>query len=295
MDSPAVDAPWIIATLLILTILLSSAVLWIREVQKPKDLMQNDVGVSAWSIGWVNFGILICAIIVATLLFQSLVFMFVDQPVDPELEIEFTPGIAVLSVLATQGPLIAVFFLARRFYPEIYAGRLSRAKLKASEAFMQALPLFLMFLPVVWATSYLWSKLLLTLEKFGVIEEFLPQDIIVLLREENNIPLVIAVVIMAVIVAPIVEELIFRGCLYRFLKSQTTILLSQILSGMCFALVHFNLMSFVPLLVVGVLLARVYEKTGSIAVAIWFHAFFNALTICILFISSMSDSLSPNY
>jgi membrane protease YdiL (CAAX protease family) len=96
---------------------------------------------------------------------------------------------------------------------------------------------------------------------------------------------------MAVALAPIVEELIFRGCLYRFLKSQTTILPAQIISGILFSLIHANIFSFLPLVLVGVLLARVYEKTGSILVSIWFHAFFNGYTLLMLFLVNLSDTI----
>ena len=51
---------------------------------------------------------------------------------------------------------------------------------------------------------------------------------------------------------------------------------------------------FFPLVIVGILLARIYEKTGSLTVAIWFHAFFNAFSLTMLFITSMSENLPTN-
>ena len=56
-------------------------------------------------------------------------------------------------------------------------------------------------------------------------------------------------------------------------------------------MMHANLMSFVPLVIVGILLARIYEKSGNLMVSIWFHAFFNAFSLLMLLITSMSDSL----
>ena len=101
-------------------------------------------------------------------------------------------------------------------------------------------------------------------------------------------------VLIAVVLAPIIEELIFRGCLYRFLKSQTAILPAQIISGILFSLMHANIFSFLPLALIGVLLARVYEKTGSILVSIWFHAFFNGHTLLMLFLVNLSDTVPKN-
>ena len=96
-------------------------------------------------------------------------------------------------------------------------------------------------------------------------------------------------VIEGVVIAPIVEEHIIHGCLYRFLKSQTTVLPAQIASGILFSMIHWNLLSFLPLVLVGIFLARIYEKTGSILVAIWFHAFFNSFYLGMLFVTNLSD------
>ena len=54
-------------------------------------------------------------------------------------------------------------------------------------------------------------------------------------------------------------------------------------------MMHANLMSFVPLVIVGVLLARAYEKSGNLLVPIWFHAFFNAFSLLMLLITSLSE------
>jgi membrane protease YdiL (CAAX protease family) len=293
METPPVDAPIIIASLIILAVLLASAVLWIRQVQSPRDLILPDEGVSAWAIGWVNFGIFISAIIIAVFLAQQIgITLMLGSEAGNSTEL--TPWLAVAAVVLLQGPMIAVFYLTRRFYPGHYAGRLSRTNLTFGQSFKKAGPLFLMFLPVVWIATLLWSNVLSGLHKAGVIKDFAPQELITLFQEGGDSIAIVVLVLMAVIVAPIVEEIIFRGCIYRFLKSQATLVGAQIISGMVFASLHANLLSFIPLVIVGILLARVYEKTGSLAVAIWFHAFFNAFSLLMLFITSMSDSLPPN-
>lgn len=293
MESPTLDAPIIIASLLILAVLLSSAVLWIRYVQRPQELFSEDIGVAAWAIGWVNFGIFICSMIITVFMAQQVGVAFF---VGPEGGIpELTPWLAVASVLLLQGPMLAVFYVARRFYPGHYADRLSRVDYSFGESFKKAVPLFLMFLPVIWIATLIWSKILSALEKSGVIEDFTPQELVTLFQSGGDWPAIAILVFMAIAVAPVVEEIIFRGCIYRFLKHHTNILVAQIISGSIFALLHGNLLSFVPLIIVGVLLARVYEKTGSLAVAIWFHAFFNAFSLSMLFITGMSDNLPTNY
>ncbi|MEO0510671.1 MAG: type II CAAX endopeptidase family protein [Verrucomicrobiota bacterium] len=294
METPPVDAPLVIASLLILGILLGSAVLWIRQVQKPRDLILPNQGVSPWAIGWVNFGIFICAIVIGVFAMQQIGITFL---LDSEAEgpFEMTPWLAVASVILLQGPMVAVYYLARRFYPSHYAGRMSRSKLTFSGSFKKALPLFIMLLPVIWIATLLWTNVLAGLQTAGVIEEINQQELITLFKDGGDLLAIIILVLMAIIVAPIVEEIIFRGCIYRFLKSQTTILPAQALSGAVFALMHANLLSFVPLVIVGILLARIYEKTGSLTVAIWFHAFFNAFSLSMLFITGMSEALPTDY
>lgn len=293
METPTVDAPIVIASLIILAVLLASAVLWIRQVQRPQDLIPEDKGVSAWLIGWVNFGIFICAMIIAVFAAQQIGITLLLGPEAGD-SIELTPWLAVAAVILLQGPMIAVFHLARRFYPSYYASRLSRVDLPLGQSFKTAVPLFLMLLPVIWIATLLWSQVLSGLQKAGIIEEFAPQELITLFQGGGDWPAMLILVLLAVIVAPVVEELIFRGCIYRFLKSQTTLLGAQLTSGIVFASLHGNLLSFVPLIVVGIILARVYEKSGSLTVAIWFHAFFNAFSLLMLYVTSLSDSLPSN-
>jgi membrane protease YdiL (CAAX protease family) len=292
MESPPVDAPIVVASLLILAVLIGSAVLWIRQVQRPQELIPSDESVPAWSIGWVNFGIFICAMIIAVFFAQQIGLALI---LDAEAGVpELTPWLAVASVCLLQGPLIAVFHFARRFYPEHYASRLSPVAYSFTESFKKAFPLFIMLLPVVWIATLLWSSLLSGLESAGLVEESAPQELVTLFQGGGDLLPIIILVFMAIVVAPVVEEIIFRGCIYRFLKSQTTVIGAQIISGSVFAMMHANLLSFVPLVFVGVLLARIYEKTGSLGVAIWFHAFFNAFSLSMLFITGMSENLPPN-
>ena len=61
---PQVDAPLIVASLSILLILASSLLLWIRHIQKPESIIEQDPGTPAWAVGWVNFGIFVCAMII---------------------------------------------------------------------------------------------------------------------------------------------------------------------------------------------------------------------------------------
>lgn len=284
------DPPLIVASLLILAILVSSAALWIRHIQRSRRQIVIDKGVPAWPIGWVDFGIFACAMVITVFVVQNVAaVLFLSAPIEGEAPQELTPRLAVFAVLLLQLPMLAVFYAARRFYPGHYASQLNNAELKIGVAFGQAVPLFLMCLPLIWIASLIWTHLLTALEAAGAIDAFEPQALITLFQDGGDPIAISLLVALAILLAPIVEEIVFRGCVYRFLKSQTTLLPAQILSGCVFSFMHGNLMSFVPLVIVGVFLARVYEKSGNLMVAIWFHAFFNAFSLLMLFITGMSE------
>jgi len=286
------DPPLIVASLLILAILVSSAALWIRHIQRSRRQIVIDNGVPAWPIGWVDFGIFACAMIITVFVVQNVAaVLFLSAPIEGEAPQELTPRLAVFAVLLLQLPMLAVFYAARRFYPGHYAGQLNNAELTVGVAFRQAVPLFLMCLPLIWIASLIWTHLLTALEAAGAIDAFEPQALITLFQDGGDPIAISLLVALAILLAPIVEEIVFRGCVYRFLKSQTTLLPAQILSGCVFSFMHWNLMSFVPLVIVGVFLARVYEKSGNLMVAIWFHAFFNAFSLLMLFITGLSEAI----
>lgn len=286
------DPPLIVASLLILAILVSSAALWIRHIQRSRRQIVIDNGVPAWPIGWVDFGIFACAMIITVFVVQNVAaVLFLSAPIEGEAPQELTPRLAVIAVLLLQLPMLAVFYAARRFYPGHYAGQLNNAELTVGVAFRQAVPLFLMCLPLIWIASLIWTHLLTALEAAGAIDAFEPQALITLFQDGGDPIAISLLVALAILLAPIVEEIVFRGCVYRFLKSQTTLLPAQILSGCVFSFMHWNLMSFVPLVIVGVFLARVYEKSGNLMVAIWFHAFFNAFSLLMLFITGLSEAI----
>jgi hypothetical protein len=83
----------------------------------------------------------------------------------------------------------------------------------------------------------------------------------------------------AVVVAPIVEELIFRGFLYGVVRARWGRGAALVGSSAVFAALHFSIYGLVPLFVVGLALAYVYERSGSLYSAIGFHAAFNLASL----------------
>lgn len=83
------------------------------------------------------------------------------------------------------------------------------------------------------------------------------------------------VVALAVVLAPLSEEVIFRGLLFRWLAHRWGVPFGTITSGLAFGLVHMNLMGLVPLSLLGMLLALLYQRTGNLWSVIFMHVTFN--------------------
>jgi len=106
-----------------------------------------------------------------------------------------------------------------------------------------------------------------------------PQAIVDFLLKSNGWQNRAAVFGLAVLAAPVTEELIFRGCLYGILREALGRRIAILVSAIIFALIHGHLPSLPGLMVLAAGLALVYERCGSLWAPISMHAAFNALTI----------------
>jgi membrane protease YdiL (CAAX protease family) len=87
-------------------------------------------------------------------------------------------------------------------------------------------------------------------------------------------------------VAPLIEELLFRGLLYGYLRGRAGVALSVIVSALVFAVLH---VVIPPLFVMGAILAVLAERNRSLWPSIALHATNNGLIVIILAISSLTD------
>lgn len=85
-------------------------------------------------------------------------------------------------------------------------------------------------------------------------------------------------VVLAVVFAPITEELLFRGWIYTGLRRKIGIWEGINVSAALFALAHWESSQIYALVVfpVGLALGYVRERTGSLAASMAFHAIYNA-------------------
>ena len=85
----------------------------------------------------------------------------------------------------------------------------------------------------------------------------------------------------AVVTAPVVEEIYFRGVLFNGLLSRLGGKTSLLLCGIVFAVVHGNAGSFAGLVLIGAFLAHSYRATRSLMTPVIVHACFNLVSLLV--------------
>ncbi len=121
-----------------------------------------------------------------------------------------------------------------------------------------------------------------------------------LIRQYSQLPLRISVFVVAVLMAPMLEELLFRGMLQTMLRSlmqshrrpeialaipggnwygTVGVWLSIAAGAGLFAIAHVNTGHWPALFILGVCLGYAYEKSGSLLRPIFIHSIFNAVMV----------------
>lgn len=138
------------------------------------------------------------------------------------------------------------------------------------------------------------ALLILPLSNFLFPDGRPPQEIADTIANADSILLQVSLVLAAVVLAPITEELLFRGVLLRALepRGQT---FAMVVSALVFSSVHvlglnteFLWQSAVvvlpPLFLLGLVLARITQRSGRLGPAIFLHSGWNLLAAFVLLI-----------
>jgi len=113
---------------------------------------------------------------------------------------------------------------------------------------------------------------------FGIEAPSSKIEILVSNRSVSNTILLIVVAF----IGPVVEEVFFRGFLYSAFRKSWGVFPALFISSILFSVVHLQVYSFIPLFLIGWLLAYLFEKTRSLFPAIFLHAVYNLILILIL-------------
>ena len=96
-----------------------------------------------------------------------------------------------------------------------------------------------------------------------------------MLQDGATLQVRVLIGVVAIFIAPVVEEMLFRGILYPTFKRYGFRHTALWGTALLFAAVHLNRVTFVPLAVLAVGLTWLYEATDNLLAPIMAHGFFN--------------------
>jgi membrane protease YdiL (CAAX protease family) len=94
----------------------------------------------------------------------------------------------------------------------------------------------------------------------------------------------LSLALLALVLAPVVEEIFFRGIFYPAIRQAGFPRLALWGLSLVFALIHANVVTFIPLFVLAVVLTLLYERSQNLLASISAHALFNGLNFALLYL-----------
>ena len=246
-------------------LVLSGIAVLVRVARREKPAAASAPG--HWSAPWPDFLIFALSVIGGLLVFSSL-----GNAVSRLLALQGTAAAVVGGGLAQSGMLLGALAYFRFFPHERFPGPFSRpgAVRAGAATFLAALPLLVL-------TSLGWRALL---QALGIPAE--RQPLVDLFQQADRGPLLGGLIVIAVALAPITEEIVFRAGLFRYVRTRLPRPIALLAPALLFAALHANLSSFVPLVTLAVIFSLAYERTGTIAVPIIAHGLFNLNTVVLI-------------
>ena len=92
----------------------------------------------------------------------------------------------------------------------------------------------------------------------------------------------VAIVIVVCIGAPLVEELFYRGLIFRALEGRLAAPLAIVISALWFGAAHFEWIQLLGLVAFGVVLAACVHTTRRLGMSVFAHMAFNATSVALL-------------
>jgi len=98
----------------------------------------------------------------------------------------------------------------------------------------------------------------------------------------SSVPMKLFAVFVIAVVAPVGEEIFFRGFAYQGIKNRLGSKGGAVLSSLAFAALHTNIPAFVAYFVLGLILVYLFQKTKSLTAPILAHSLNNFISVMIL-------------
>ena len=138
-----------------------------------------------------------------------------------------------------------------------------------------------------WSGGALWAipaavlVMLAIVIAYGAVIDALgwSEELEVEFFDDRRIGVLAAASALAILAAPLVEELFFRGFVMQGLMRHMTPVKAALLSSVLFALAHVRPVTYAPIFLIGLVLAFLFLKTRSLPLAMAAHAIYTALVV----------------
>ncbi|MGK2877879.1 MAG: lysostaphin resistance A-like protein, partial [Solirubrobacterales bacterium] len=137
----------------------------------------------------------------------------------------------------------------------------------------------------VWMMAAVMGSYLLILAAYNQLVKLAPDDAPEKLGANAGDLKMLFFALLVAVLAPIAEEIFFRGMIFRALRNGLGLWLAAIVSGLLFGALHIDattserLLQVIPLAVLGVSFALLYAWTGTLYSTIALHATNNAIAV----------------
>jgi membrane protease YdiL (CAAX protease family) len=171
--------------------------------------------------------------------------------------------IIYFTVIQYKEPLAALGISARNFLKNVFYGVVG---------YIALIPVLILILVII---ASLINVTKYVPERQPVVELFLKEKGVAFLTYSS---------LFAAIIGPIIEELFFRGFMYGALKKYVGIFWAMVVTASLFAALHAHIVGFFPIMALGMLLAYLYEKTGTLVSSITVHMIHNLSMVFLVFL-----------
>ncbi|MDB6065304.1 MAG: abortive infection protein [Pedosphaera sp.] len=149
---------------------------------------------------------------------------------------------------------------------------------RTSRALLFGLPTGILFLPV---GNLLREISIQIMTRFGL--GMPKQGAVLVLEHATTVFSRVYLSAFTIVLAPVAEEILFRGILYATIKQCGYPRAALWCSAIAFSAMHGNLPIFLPLTLLGLIFALLYERTDNLLTPIIAHATFNAINVAGLY------------
>lgn len=130
---------------------------------------------------------------------------------------------------------------------------------------------------VMMATSWLFPQI------------DLEQTQSIVFKDAKGLSEIVISAVALLIIAPVAEEMVFRGFIFKGIRNSSGFIVAAILSSVIFGLAHGQVNVAIDTFCLGIFLCYLYEKTGSIWPSIALHIIKNTIAFSLIFFTGIGS------